>query len=1023
MIRYACPPWYECRCELGKPVSRTTMRSHRAAANRRRQDIGRGSFRWGPKLPSGCTRYVFDVHESLEEHESEEEIERTEECTNAPRQISTEPLPVESAPLGCSIDGQQHSNDHRTNTRNTAPAPVFRDEDGDFELDIDTEEELHTGPSSPQERSRLDTEISNEVEPTNATPNENELQGLRSNGSRIQGLIEWMWVNRKWIDTFYKHGLEHTVMDDILQNIGAPCKSWKTIISNIIRESGFSESIQFFPACPGHMAFVELLQDSESAAENLFCSECSCRAPDSLSSADQVFGYIPLLPRFQAIAQDENLCRSLYEYRWALRERSYGDCLFDYYDGTAYRELLERHGGEDAVKFDIFIAGSADGFQAYKNRRYDIWLIAAVNFNLAPDVRYLVRNLIPVAFVPGPSQPKNLQSFLIPFVNEICKSHREPFQVSFYDGEVRPIRFHLIYFSGDQQGVCKSSGLVGYNGRCPCRDCLIEGVYFDHYYFPSRVQRNGRMLSLFDIRNLPKRTSTQSYRMIADVERLQGRARQQRQRQTGISMGSVLFSVPGIDPYHSFPQDTMHTFQNVQKELLRIKISANYDDAFSLLPHQIQIMDEELQIWGKTGISGELAVSPRPLSRYSDWKASELKHFTLSYSLVLFDGHLPSEYLDGLRLFADVVDICSCAVVTRSDVHCLRQSATGFFEHYERMYYRYMPERVNLCKSVFHALLHLADCMERFGPLSGISQYWLERKIGWIGDRLNARIRAGESMFKSAVFGEAYKIFFKQPFYENKSGYSDILRKGGLVLLGPSVSRSFSDLQEEEADLRKRLCSYLLRKYERLDTAKARQILQRLDRVKFFSRMKFVCGADVSVAGALWALHSRAERRRDTRPFHFVAVEMDETGDTADVYYGRLLRIFEVNLERVGNGLCTREEWMCKHTLVYMDWATGLSTGRQSQVFKNGRSSSAFSSPTVEDASIVRRHIGVVEHCIPSRPSSTPNASSVRSAVAQRTRKRTYFLDSSLRVDKLLSSNTRSADGVNRQLRGLSSRQ
>ena len=94
-----------------------------------------------------------------------------------------------------------------------------------------------------------------------------------------------------------------------------------------------------------------------------------------------------------------------------------------------------------------------------------------------------------------------------------------------------------------------------------------------------------------------------------------------------------------------------------------------------------------------------------------------------------------------------------------------------------------------------------------------------------------------------------------------------------------------------------------------------------------------------------------------------------------------------------------------------MDWATGLSAGGQGHVFKVGRTDSVFTCGTVENASIVKRLISVLEHKVPSQVRQDG-----------RTQRRAYFLDSNGRMDRLLSRTLRSGDGLNRRFRGMARR-
>lgn len=145
------------------------------------------------------------------------------------------------------------------------------------------------------------------------------------------------------------------------------------------------------------------------------------------------------------------------------------------------------------------------------------------------------------------------------------------------------------------------------------------------------------------------------------------------------------------------------------------------------------------------------------------------QNLSASYSLVLFDGFLLTEYMHGLEMFSLLVDICARAEVRSEEVQILRFTAVKYIEQFERCYFRYEADRVDFCKSVIHVLLHLADCMDRYGPLIGVSQYCLEGCIGWAVQRNKSKTRPTQSMIKSAMFSEALKIFCETGLYEGPS--------------------------------------------------------------------------------------------------------------------------------------------------------------------------------------------------------------------------------------------------------------
>ena len=88
----------------------------------------------------------------------------------------------------------------------------------------------------------------------------------------------------------------------------------------------------------------------------------------------------------------------------------------------------------------------------------------------------------------------------------------------------------------------------------------------------------------------------------------------------------------------------------------------------------------------------------------------------------------------------------------------------------------------------------------------------------------------------------------------------------------------------------------------------------------------------------------------------------------------------------------------------------------QGQVYKDGVSNSAFSAKTIEDVSIIKRLVSVVDHVVPSC-TSMEGINRSRS-ISVRRRKRCYFIDDQTRADHLYDTGRPSVDGCNRILKG-----
>ncbi|CAG8691071.1 6283_t:CDS:2, partial [Gigaspora rosea] len=68
---------------------------------------------------------------------------------------------------------------------------------------------------------------------------------------------------------------------------------------------------------------------------------------------------------------------------------------------------------------DIALIASTDGYQLFKKKQNDCWVILLLNANLPPNQRVKKKNLMITAIIPDPKLPKNFNSFLQPLVDKL----------------------------------------------------------------------------------------------------------------------------------------------------------------------------------------------------------------------------------------------------------------------------------------------------------------------------------------------------------------------------------------------------------------------------------------------------------------------------------------------------------------------------------------------------------------------------------------------------------------------------
>jgi hypothetical protein len=90
--------------------------------------------------------------------------------------------------------------------------------------------------------------------------------------------------------------------------------------------------------------------------------------------------------------------------------------------------------------------------------------------------RYKSDNFLPFGLCPGPSQPKDLDSFLIPFIDELKLLEN---RVLAYDGHTESsfnLKAYLVLVTGNTPGISKLFHLSGHMAKHPCRACKIGGT-------------------------------------------------------------------------------------------------------------------------------------------------------------------------------------------------------------------------------------------------------------------------------------------------------------------------------------------------------------------------------------------------------------------------------------------------------------------------------------------------------------------------------------------------------------------
>ncbi len=142
------------------------------------------------------------------------------------------------------------------------------------------------------------------------------------------------------------------------------------------------------------------------------------------------FVTIPLGPVIQALYGSLETAEKMHYRERTTTEileyaRTHDGNLKEYSDTTCGREFLNAVETGRIKNHDVLVQLSLDGAQLYHDKDSDCWIFVYIIHNLAPDLRYKKRLVIPAGFIPGPEKMKDGDSFLYPVLYHISALQNE----------------------------------------------------------------------------------------------------------------------------------------------------------------------------------------------------------------------------------------------------------------------------------------------------------------------------------------------------------------------------------------------------------------------------------------------------------------------------------------------------------------------------------------------------------------------------------------------------------------------
>jgi hypothetical protein len=296
--------------------------------------------------------------------------------------------------------------------------------------------------------------------------------------------------------------------------------------------------------------------------------------------------------------------------------------------------------------------------------------IILVNYGLHPSIRTRLENVICVGVIPGPKQCKDLNSFLIPLVEELLEleqgvrilkvSPNNDNNTSARNNETRAvyITFHafLIIIFGDIPAVSKMLMIKGHNALCPCRTCYLQGVLCrlarsSVYYVP--LTRPGDPPLVVSPNQLVMRTHQFFLTHYEALETAPTQAARKRLAQAfGVNSRPVFARLQSIDLAACAPYDAMHLlFENLVPNMIR-----HWTGDFKGLDQgtgDYQLTEDDWKEIGRLTAKASKTVPSQFVGTLPDiaqdgnlYKAEAYAFWFQYLAPILLEGRLPDQYYE-----------------------------------------------------------------------------------------------------------------------------------------------------------------------------------------------------------------------------------------------------------------------------------------------------------------------------------------------------------------------------------------
>ncbi|XP_044594889.1 uncharacterized protein LOC123272257 [Cotesia glomerata] len=476
----------------------------------------------------------------------------------------------------------------------------------------------------------------------------------------------------------WRRNTTYTVAQDILNLLNISCVSgsprsskyyWKLLIDQ------YSQNISTHFIC-------EQCHEYLGTDNNILVRCRYCHSKIDRKSNNGSFLYLSLTDQLREVFE---MTDAHHLYSKSRQKRS-PYAVEDLFDGKAYKKVMV---SDDLISINFNVDG-APIFESSNTSAYPV--LSTIN-ELSPCERRNHVLMCSVWF--GTGKPKNMNSYLTPFVHEAEKLYEEGFTYT-YNGQIHKKRVVTL------MGICDSVArplvqcTTQFNGKYGCGLCLHPGESIE------KGRGFARVYPAIDGDFFGDGLRTHQETLV------HAQATKKKERK-GIKKESILCDIPMYDIITNIDVDWMHCVAlGVCRQFANLWFdSTNSGEAF----YFGNVLDEVDSWILSLSPTSDFSRIPKGLKERGHMKAHEWVIFLLAYSLPVLNIFFPAKYVKHWALLVDGIAILTKKSIMKSEIvyadKCLKEFLVGVESLYGKKYVSFNV----------HLLAHLGRSVENWGPL------------------------------------------------------------------------------------------------------------------------------------------------------------------------------------------------------------------------------------------------------------------------------------------------------------------